>query len=143
MPIATHIQATDLRVRYGETDAAGIAHHAAFVNWLEVGRVEWLRAMGSSYAGLEQAGYSLPVVELQLRYVSPARFDDHLVIRTALSDARSRTVSFVYEVMSAGSRPRQLASGMTRHICLRHGQVAPIPEAVRTLIGRDGPVAPA
>jgi acyl-CoA thioester hydrolase len=143
MPIATHVHDATVRVRYSETDAAGIAHHSSFVNWLEVGRVEWLRVMGSSYHELERAGYSLPVVELHLRYVAPAHFDDQLVIRTALSDARSRTVSFVYEVRTVEEHPRQLANGMSRHICVRNGQVAPMPEVVRALIGRDGPATTA
>jgi acyl-CoA thioester hydrolase len=133
MPLSTETHAAPVRVRYGETDAAGIAHHASFVNWLEVGRVEWLRAMGADYRALERDGYSLPVVELVLRYVAPARFDDRLLIRTGLADARSRSVTFVYEVVTDEERPRQLANGSTRHICLHRGQVAPIPQVVRDL----------
>lgn len=133
MPLSTEVHVAEFRVRYAETDAAGIAHHSAFVNWLELGRVEWLRAMGSDYAALERDGYSLPVVELQLRYVAPARFDDLLQVRVGLADARSRSVRFVYEVVTTGAPQRQLANGMTHHICLRHGRVAPMPPAVRRL----------
>jgi acyl-CoA thioester hydrolase len=139
MPLSTHIEETLLRVRYTETDAAGIAHHSSYVNWMEVGRVEWLRALGSSYRDLESDGFSLPVVEMHLGFVAPARFDDALLIRTALADARSRTVTFIYEILSAEPHVRQLANGMTRHICLRHGLVAPLPESVRALVSRrDG-----
>src|SRR5688572_5853666 len=98
MPLSTLVHETAIRVRYAETDAAGIAHHAAFVPWLEAGRVDWLRAAGGSYRQLETEGYSLPVVELRLRYVGPARFDDELVVRTGLSELRSRSLRFVYEV---------------------------------------------
>jgi acyl-CoA thioester hydrolase len=136
MPIVTAVEAVPLRVRYAETDAAGIAHHAAFVSWLEVGRVGWLRAMGASYVELEREGYSLPVVELRLRYVAPARFDDALVVRTALADVRSRELTFVYEVQTDATPSRQLANGSTRHICLRHGRVSPMPDAVQALVGR-------
>jgi acyl-CoA thioester hydrolase len=118
-------------VRYAETDAAGIAHHASFLPWLEVGRVEWLRAGSVSYVDLEREGYSLPVVEAHLRYVAPARFDDQLLIRTALADLRSRSVRFVYEVVTDEPHPRQLANGMTRHICLLRGAIAPLPERLR------------
>lgn len=133
MPLSTAVHAATLRVRYGETDAAGIAHHSAFVHWLELGRVEWLRSMGSSYADLERDGYSLPVVELHLRYVAPARFDDLLQVRVGLADARSRSVRFVYEVVTDRAPQRQLANGMSQHICLHRGNVAPLPEALRRL----------
>jgi acyl-CoA thioester hydrolase len=136
VPLATLVHDAPIRVRYAETDAAGIAHHAAFVSWLEVGRVEWLRAAAASYAELEREGYSLPVVELLLRYVAPARFDDPLRVRTALADARSRSVTFVYEVLTADEPARQLANGSSRHICLRQGQVSPIPAAIQRLVGR-------
>jgi acyl-CoA thioester hydrolase len=134
MSISTFIHAAHVRVRYSETDAAGIAHHASFVNWLEVGRVEWLRACGVSYAGLEHSGYHLPVVELRLRYVAPARFDQLLRVRTGLIDFRSREATFSYEVVTDEPHPRQLANGTSRHICLRHGQVAKFPEDVRAAI---------
>jgi acyl-CoA thioester hydrolase len=133
MPLSTAVHVAEIRVRYAETDAAGIVHHSAFVDWLEVGRVEWLRAMGSSYADLERDGYSLPVVELHLRYVAPARFDDALQVRVGLADARSRSIRFVYEVVTERQPQRQLANGMTQHICLRNGQVSPMPPAVRQL----------
>jgi len=134
MPLSTTIVPTPLRVRYAETDAAGIAHHSAYVAWLEMGRVEWLRAHGVSYAALEREGYHLPVVALDIRYVAPARFDDALLIRTGLADARSREARFVYEVVTDAQHPRQLASGSTRHICLLEGRVVRLPEAIRALV---------
>jgi acyl-CoA thioester hydrolase len=134
VPLSTDIHAAHLRVRYAETDAAGIAHHSAYVTWLEVGRVEWLRAAGLSYGELERDGYTLPVVELRLRYVSPARFDDALIVRTALTDARSRGVKFVYEVVTDEVNPQQLTNGMTAHICLRYGRVSPLPPQLRQLV---------
>jgi acyl-CoA thioester hydrolase len=131
MPLSTRVHEARIRVRYAETDAAGIAHHASFLPWLEVGRVEWLRAGSISYVDLERQGYSLPVVEAHLRFVAPARFDDQLVVRTALADLRSRSVRFLYEVVSDEARPRQLANGMTRHICLLRGAIAPLPDPLR------------
>lgn len=134
MPLSTAIRETSLRVRYAETDAAGIAHHAAYVAWLECGRVEWLRDQGISYAALEREGYHLPVVALDVRYVTPARFDDRLVVRTGVADARSREVRFVYEIVTDEPHPRQLANASTRHICLLRGQVARFPERLREIV---------
>lgn len=73
-----------LRVRYAETDQMGVAHHASFVPWMEVGRIEWLRERGLSYAKLEQEGFLLPVTHLDLRYRRPARFDQELKLQTFL-----------------------------------------------------------
>jgi acyl-CoA thioester hydrolase len=95
--------------------------------------VAWLEAAGVSYRDLERDGYSLPVIELRLRYVAPARFDDELRVRTALAELRSREARFVYEVVTAEEHPRQLANGTTRHMNLRNGAVAPMPAALRAL----------
>jgi acyl-CoA thioester hydrolase len=134
VPLSTRVVEAPLRVRYAETDAAGIAHHSAFVAWLEMGRVEWMRAAGGSYRDLEAEGYSLPVTHLELRYVAPARFDDALVVRTGVAEMRSRTLRFVYEVVTAQPQPRQLANGMTQHICLRRGEVVRLPDRLRALL---------
>lgn len=133
MPLSTRISHTRLRVRYAETDASGISHHSAYVSWLEAGRVEWLREAGLSYRDLERQGYNLPVIELHIRYVAASRFDDALVVRTALSDLRSRGLRFSYDVVTDDPHPRQLANGMSRHVCLLNGQIAKLPEAVRRL----------
>ncbi len=137
MPLSTRVHETQIRVRYAETDAAGIAHHGAYLPWLEVGRVEWMRAGGASYAELEAEGYSLPLVELKIRYLSPTHFDDLLTVRTALTDVRSRTVTFVYEVVTCEAHPKQLANASTRHMCVNNGTVARLPEVIRRLVGDD------
>jgi acyl-CoA thioester hydrolase len=134
VPFSPRISETPLRVRYAETDAQGVAHHSSYVTWLEVARVEWLRTGRASYAELERSGYVLPVIELRIRYVAPARFDDALRVRACLTDVRSRSVSFVYEVVTDEAHPRQLANGMTRHICLLDGRVSPLPATLRELV---------
>jgi len=136
MPLSTHVWETPLRVRYAETDAMGIAHHSAYVVWLEAGRVDWMRSIGLSYADLERAGYSLPVVELRVRYVAPSRFDDELVVRTGLSELRSRSARFTYEIVTAEPHPRQVANATTQHICMRAGAVARMPDSLRAAVER-------
>ena len=81
----------------------GVAYHAEYLVWFEVGRTEWLRTKGSgsaprSYRDLEELGYFLPVVEVSARYHSPARYDDELVVVTRLGDATRVRLVFVYEV---------------------------------------------
>lgn len=70
-----------VRVRYAETDQMGRAYHGAFIPWLEVARVEWLRARGVTYAHLEEQGWLLPVTALNLRYHKPVPYDAEVLIR--------------------------------------------------------------
>ena len=74
----------------------GIAHHSAYVVWMEAARVEWLRARGMSYREWEEEGVSLAVSGLELNYRSSAKFDDELIINTRLVEAKSRRFRFHY-----------------------------------------------
>lgn len=73
-----------LRVRYGETDQMGVAHHGSYVGWFEVARIEWLRDLNLSYAAMEAEGVFLPVTHLSIRYKRSARFDEVLEVETRL-----------------------------------------------------------
>jgi acyl-CoA thioester hydrolase len=88
-----------LRVRYAETDQMAIAHHSAYVVWLEAARIEWLRANGLSYRLLEADGILLPVHQLTIEYRSSARFDDLVEIALRLSSAQSRRLRFDYRLV--------------------------------------------
>lgn len=59
---------TKIRIRYGETDQMGVVYHGNYSNFLEIGRTEWLRALGVSYKQLELDGIMLPVISLSLKY---------------------------------------------------------------------------
>jgi acyl-CoA thioester hydrolase len=103
----------ELRVRFAETDQMGIAHHAAYVVWLEAARVEWLRALGLRYRDLEDQGVSLAVTAVDVRYRQALRFDDRLRIDVALEEARSRRLRFGYRVVRlADDEPTVDAAGL-------------------------------
>src|SRR5439155_9317290 len=78
----------EIRVRYQETDGQGRVHHANYLTWFELGRVELLRADGHSYRELEEAGIFLVVAEAQTRYYLPALFDD--VLRLVATTVRGK-----------------------------------------------------
>jgi acyl-CoA thioester hydrolase len=103
------------RVRYAETDQMGVVHHAAYVVWFELGRTDYMRELGVSYADLERSGLFLAVAELQIRYGAPARYDDEIRVHTRVERIQSRAVTFGYEVQRAGTGER-LATGSTRLI---------------------------
>jgi acyl-CoA thioester hydrolase len=105
-----------LRVRYAETDKMGVVYHSNYVIWFEVGRVELLRQLGFEYAGMEkQDDCHIPVVDLRVRYKSPALYDDEILVRTRLANVRSSLLHFAYEILRAGD-DTLLATGETMHI---------------------------
>lgn len=106
---------TKVRVRYAETDAMGVVHHANYLVWFELGRSELCRAKGFSYREMERDGAMLVVAEACCRYKSPAFYDDELTIRTKVSELKSRTMRFVYEVFRAEDATL-LAEGQTLHV---------------------------
>ncbi|MGV3461084.1 MAG: acyl-CoA thioesterase [Flavobacterium sp.] len=87
-----------VRVRYAETDQMGVVYHGNYAQYFEMGRVEWLRNLGLSYAYMEKNGIMLPVVSLTLNYKKPARYDDLLTVRTILKKQESVKIEFDYEI---------------------------------------------
>ena len=93
---------TRARVRYAETDQMGVVYHANYFVWFEIGRVEFIRSIGLDYKRMEEdEGALIAVVDARARYKAPARYDDDLVIRTALAGVRGSVVRFLYEVTRA------------------------------------------
>lgn len=117
---------TSFHVRYAETDAMGIVHHASYIVYFEEGRSEYIRQRGSSYAQFERDGFYLAVSEVHARYHAPARYDDELTIKTWVSKVRSRSLTFQYEILSqTGERH---VTGYSSHICItQDGKVTRIP----------------
>ena len=106
-----------LRVRFYETDLMGIVHHGSYVGYLEVARVEWLRRRGVAYATWAQRGLHMAVVDLNLRYRAPARFDDELDVEVVLGEWRAASIRFDYRVLRVGDGVL-LAEGSTRLACV-------------------------
>ena len=130
------IHETRFRVRYSEADSQRIANNANYLSYFEVGRVEWMRAIGFSYRELEDRGLGFVVVEARLFYKRAARFDDELALRTELAELNRASLRFEYAVLRDGE---ELATGYTRHGCidiasgrarrLPEGFLARVPEA--------------
>lgn len=129
-----HSQSTELRVRYAETDRMGVVYYANYLVWCEVGRVEFLRALGRSYAVLEGEGVGLAVAEAKVRYLAPARFDDLVCVETTLTGVRSRAVTFDYVISHAESGVR-LATAHTALVSIDpEGRLTAIPAEFRAAL---------
>lgn len=107
-----------MRVRYAETDQAGVVYHSNYLVWFEVGRVELCRDHGFNYRDMERdADAYLPVTEVRVRYRIPARYDDVILIRTRTTEIRSRAITFAYQVHREAD-DTLLAEGETQHIVM-------------------------
>ncbi len=123
-----HIAETTFHVRYAETDAQGIVHHSSYIIYFEEGRSEYIRQRGSSYADFERSGYFLAVTEVHARYIQPARYDDRITVRCRVSQARSRSLVFEYEIIHTDSGDT-LLTGRTHHLCLdTDGNIRRLPQ---------------
>ena len=129
---ATNATVIDLRVRFFETDLMGIVHHASYLTYFEAGRVEWLRNRGVKYSDWASSGVHLPVVEAQVKYQSPARFDDELVVETRLVELRAVSMKYAYVIHRGATA---IASGMTRLGCIDAShKLLRIPEEMREVL---------
>lgn len=113
----------ELRVRFAETDAMGVAHHAAYLPYLETARVEYLRALGHPYRELrDRDGVEFAVVGVDLHYHAPLRFDDAFTVSCALAERKRATFVLAYRVELDGLL---VLSGRTRHAVLNRETGAP------------------
>ncbi len=125
---------TKFHVRYAETDAMGIVHHSSYIVWFEEGRSEFMRQIGLPYSKVEDMGFYFSVLEVNARYISPAVYDDIVVVRTRLVEVKSRKLAIRYEVLRDADG-KLLAEGNSLHICLnREFKIARMPKELFDLL---------
>ena len=93
---------TEIVVRFAETDAQAIAHHAAFVVWLEVARIAYLAEHAGGYRAIQEQGIEALTTGVELRYLRSARFDDRLTVWTRCVDLRGARFRYEYAVERDG-----------------------------------------
>ncbi|SRR6056297_2143779 len=86
------------RIRYGETDQMGVVYHGNYPQYLEMGRISWLRGLDLSYKEMEANGIMLPVVSLDIKFIKPALFDDLITVKTNLKRLPMVRIEFDYEL---------------------------------------------
>lgn len=86
------------RIRYGETDQMGVVYHGNYAQYLEMGRVEWLRSLGISYKKMEDSGVILPVISLHINFKKSAYYDDLIRVVTRLKSRPAVRIEFDYEI---------------------------------------------
>lgn len=106
---------TELKVRFSETDAQGVAHNAVYLVWFEIARIEYLARFGGGYPALREQGVEATTVESFVRYLAPARFDDRLLIHARCGGLRGARFRFEYAIERDD---RTIAEGWTAHACV-------------------------
>ena len=133
-------------VRYAETDRMGVVYHANYLVWMEVGRTDYLAALGYPYSSLEQSGVLFPLCNAAMRLFHPSGYEDRLVVHTHLARLQSRKVVFEYEVKKDNLL---VVSGTTEHICTDcRMKIRKLPSGLfealsRSIDGADEAVSPA
>jgi len=94
---------TKIRVRYAETDKMGYVYYGHYATYYEIGRVETFRKLGLSYKKLEESGVMMPVLDLKIKFIKPAKYDDLLIIRTVIRKLPTVRIHFEYEIFSLSS----------------------------------------
>ncbi len=116
----------EIRVRYQETDAQGRVHHANYLTYFEMGRVELLRASGYSYRRMEEEGVFLVVAEIACRYRRPAVYDDLLRLVTTTRRAHGVRIWHDYQIFRGSEL---LVTGESVLACITpQGQLQRLPE---------------
>jgi len=110
---------TKIRVRYSETDQMGIVYHGNYAQYLEIGRIEWLRNFGVSYKKMEEQGVMLPVISLSINYKKSARYDDVVYVKTQLSKMPTATIEFNFEILNEDGEIITLAKAVLAFINMK------------------------
>jgi acyl-CoA thioester hydrolase len=132
---------TDVRVRFAETDAQGIAHHAAFVVWLEVARVAYLERYAGGYQRIRDGGFEALTIEVHLRDHQAVYFEETLSVWTRCTELRGARFRYEYRI----TRGEELvADGHTNHATVDRATYRPtrvpawLAEAVSTAEASTG-----
>jgi acyl-CoA thioester hydrolase len=118
-----------IRVRYAETDRMGLLHHANYLVYFEQGRTELLRSQGLTYRDIEDQGFLLVLTHVEVRYRSPAHYDDLLTLRTIVERVTAVRIDHRYEVRRGETL---VAEGKSTLACVgRDGRVQSLPEVLK------------
>src|SRR5438874_5119123 len=130
-----------IRVRYAETDRMGLLHHANYLVYFEQARTELLRSLGLTYKDMEDQGFLLVVTKVEVHFRRPAKYDDLLTVRTAVTKTTMVRIDHRYEVFCEG---QLLADGSSTLACVdREGRPQLLPEFLREKGGAGGEGPPA
>jgi len=123
----------EFRVRYAETDQMGVVYHANYLVWCEMGRTDFIRRRGMSYADIERSGTLLAVSELTARFLGAARYEQLIRVTTTLADIQSRAIVFDYLIVNAETGTRLVTARTSLVSVDRDGRPRSMPAEIRRM----------
>jgi acyl-CoA thioester hydrolase len=123
----------EFRVRYAETDQMGVVYHTNYLIWCDMGRTDFIRTRGMSYAEIERTGTFLAVSELSARFLGAAQYEEMVRVRTTLSAIQSRTIGFDYLITNAETGARLVTAQTTLISIDGSGRPRAMPTEIRRL----------
>lgn len=136
MPEGTQTRNFTLVVRYAETDAQGVVHHANYLTWFEEGRSEFLRQQGCNYGDMEKEGFFVIVARAEVDYKAPAFYEDRITVATTLDKGKGRMLEFSYKAINQDGIV--VAEGRTKHFILdKERRLVSMPEKFKRLLTKS------
>jgi len=129
---------TEYRVIYGDTDNMGVAYHANYLRWFEIGRAELFRSLGMTYKSIEDKGFYLPVSEAYCKFINSARYDDLIIVEAGVDGSMRAGIKFDYRILRQTDEA-ELVQGFTTHAYMNvKGQVIRPPRFIRDILSENG-----
>ena len=126
---------TEHHVNFYDTDAMAVVHHSNYIRWFEIGRVEYLRAIGITLNELMEDGFVFPITEVRAKYVSPGKFDDVVQIETTATALTKAKMAFDYRILRK-SDGELMVMGHSQNVftCQDTGKITRLPDKYYTLL---------
>tara|TARA_Y100000310_G_C20702467_1_gene831162 strand:+ start:3894 stop:4292 length:399 start_codon:yes stop_codon:yes gene_type:complete len=123
---------TEVRVYYADTDHGSVVYYANYLKWFEIGRTEVLRKLGFNYSYYEKKNIIAPVVEVKCNYNEPAKYNDLIIIKTAVEKIGNSSIKFSYKIIRKEDK-KLLAEGYTINVFvdMKTKKSTSIPEELR------------
>ncbi|MCO5132277.1 MAG: tol-pal system-associated acyl-CoA thioesterase [Xanthobacteraceae bacterium] len=129
-----------LRVYFEDTDAGGIVYHASFLRFMERGRTNYLRLLGTSQQALlaqardDAPGFAFVVRSMAIDFLKPALLDDVLEVVTTTQEVRGASIRLFQECRRGDE---VLAAARVRVAFISGGRARPIPKPLRIAMAAD------
>ena len=132
------IHRTEYRVIYGDTDNMGVAYHANYLRWFEIGRSELFRSLGMTYKSIESKGFFLPVSEVYCKFINSAQYDDLIIIEAGVDGNMRAGLKFDYRILRKVDEA-ELVQGFTKHAYMdSNGRVIRPPRFIKDILSENG-----
>ncbi|MFD1018312.1 acyl-CoA thioesterase [Thalassobacillus hwangdonensis] len=115
---------TPIRVRYQETDQMGVVYHANYLVWFELGRTDFIEALGFHYHEIEKQGVLSPVIDANIHYGKPVRYGEKATVETWLEAYDGLRITYGYRVLKENGE--ESVSGSTKHVIVKEDSFRPV-----------------